>query len=242
MSNIKPHLISFNRESMVYSGFFYVQDDIITTLIYNIYNIDELTMNPSNEYRFIDNIMYIRSKDSSSTWKPQHMDFFTIKELVGDVTNDEVLIYDETEKVKIKAYLTVNKYTKMIVNFILEYIDIDCLYGKDNIYKFISDNIYIKTNNDWVLTNWEYVFDIVDCKIDNLWVTNLLTDISSSKIEIQNKELNKEPIPNKELNKELIPNNLITDKSKIMQQRVNRQPLSNGQHKHLGKLYSHIQR
>ena len=100
MGNIKPHLISFNRGSIVYSGFFYVQDDIITSLIHNIYNIDELQMNPTTEYRFIDNIMYIRSKKLSSTWKPQHMDFFTIKELVGDATNDEILIYDETEKIK----------------------------------------------------------------------------------------------------------------------------------------------
>ena len=195
MNNKIVYLLNFKRGDMKYNGFFYVEREkkIISNLKVNIYDIDELAMNPDREYMFIDNVMLIRQRDTLAAWEAQNMDSYSIQE----INTDEYVICNDTQDVRIISYICVDKYSRMVTKRVDEYRDIHCLemsHNRNKIYKFIDNKIYFTDkDNDCVETTWEKVFNIIDDKIEAFTIRDLSIEIP--KIKEQVVTITQNPIP-----------------------------------------------
>ena len=166
---------------MTYNGFFHVDrnSNIITKFKFNIYNVNDLSMNLLREYMFVDNVIFMRDRDNPyACWEDQNMELYSIEE----TGINEYMICDNTQDVRIRSCICVDKYTRIVTNRTDEYIDINCLemdHNKNKIYKFIGNKIYftLLPPNELVETTWEEVFNIHPDTIEGF----TLRDLSSEK-------------------------------------------------------------
>jgi hypothetical protein len=163
---------------MIYNGFFNVDhnNNIIVKFKFNIYNVNDLSMNQLHEYMFIDNVMFIRERDNPlAVWEAQNMELYSIEE----TGINEYMICDNTQDVRIRSCICVDKYTRFVTKRIDEYIDINCLemyHNKNKIYKFINNKIYFtlyQLTNELFETTWEKVFNIYPDTIDDFIIRDL---------------------------------------------------------------------
>ena len=167
---------------MTYNGFFHVDrnSNIITKFKFNIYNVNDLSMNLLREYMFVDNVIFMRDRDNPyACWEDQNMELYSIEE----TGINEYMICDNTQDVRIRSCICVDKYTRIVTTRTDEYIDINCLemdHNKNKIYKFIGNKIYFTLLHMDQLTNettWEKVFGIYPDTIEDF----TLRDLSSEK-------------------------------------------------------------
>ena len=173
---------------MIYNGFFHVDhnNNIIVKFKFNIYNVNDLSMNQLHEYMFIDNVMFIRERDNpSAVWETQNMELYSIEE----TGINEYMICDNTQDIRIRSCICVDKYTRFVTKRIDEYIDINCLemyHNKNKIYKFINNKIYFtllpiyQLTNELFETTWEKVFNIYPDTIDDFTIRDLSSEKNTS--------------------------------------------------------------
>jgi hypothetical protein len=137
-------------------------------------------MNLLREYMFVDNVIFMRDRDNPyACWEAQNMELYSIEE----TGINEYMICDNTQDVRIRSCICVDKYTRIVTNRTDEYIDINCLemdHNKNKIYKFIGNKIYFTLLHMDQLTNettWEEVFNIHPDTIEDF----TLRDLSSEK-------------------------------------------------------------
>ena len=177
MNNI-TYLLNFKRGAMTYNGFFHVDrnSNIITKFKFNIYNVNDLSMNLLREYMFVDNVIFMRDRDNPyACWEAQNMELYSIEE----TGINEYMVCDNTQDVRIRSCICVDKYTRIVTKRTDEYIDINCLemdHNKNKIYKFIDNKIYFtlyQLTNELVETTWEEVFNIHPDTIEDFTLRDL---------------------------------------------------------------------
>ena len=132
-SGIKYSLF-FRRELKIYYGHFTVDSSnhVITDFVFTIYNINELEMNPEYEYKFDDNIMYMKRKQETE-WEKQNMSNATIESrppifTVSGVDNcSHYAIFHVVDDILIEARIAVDNSNKQVTDFYWKYSNIDCL-------------------------------------------------------------------------------------------------------------------
>ena len=183
--NNSTYLINFKRGTMIYNGFFNVDhnSNIIVKFKFNIYNVNDLSMNLLREYMFVDNVIFIRERDNpSAVWEAQNMALYSIEE----TGINEYMICDNTQDVRIRSCIYVDKYTRFVTKRIDEYIDINCLemyHNKNKIYKFINNKIYFtldQLTNELIDTTWEKVFNTYPDTIDDFTIRDLSSEKNTS--------------------------------------------------------------
>jgi len=133
-------------------------------------------MNLLREYMFVDNVIFMRDRDNPyACWEAQNMELYSIEE----TGINEYMVCDNTQDVRIRSCICVDKYTRIVTKRTDEYIDINCLemdHNKNKIYKFIDNKIYFtlyQLTNELVETTWEEVFNIHPDTIEDFTLRDL---------------------------------------------------------------------
>jgi hypothetical protein len=187
--NNATYLINFKRGAMIYNGYFNVDhnSNIIMKFKFNIYNVNDLSMNYIHEYMFVDNVMFIRERDNTSAvWEAQNMELYSIEE----TGINEYIICDNTQDIRIRSCICVDKYTRFVTKRIDDYIDINCLemyHNKNKIYKFINNKIYftLLLQNEVVETTWEEVFGVYPDIIEDFTIRDLSSEKNTNTSIVQ---------------------------------------------------------
>ena len=193
--------IFFTRELKIYYGHFTVDSNshVITEFIFNIYNINELTMNPEYEYKFDNNIMYMKRKqDSESEWDKQNMSssvienkppIFTITSLHQSYNYSSYAIYNQVDEILIEARITVDNTNKRVTDFYWKYSNIDCLsmnHNQTTDFKYMNGCVYMQNkdeNNQYEQTTWNRVFNINETQITDIVINKHEELVEKQKIE-----------------------------------------------------------
>jgi hypothetical protein len=201
MESIVKYSLFFRRDLKIYYGHFTINsDNLITDFIFTIYNINELTMNPEYEYKFDDNIMYMKQKKETE-WDKQNMSNATIESrppilTVSDVNKSyncsHYAIFHSVDDILIEARIAVDNTNKLVTDFFWKYSNINCLSMNHNegcSFKYINSVVYIcnqDTSNEYQPTTWSRVFNINEIQISDL--------VIQEKRMIQMEEPKTEPI------------------------------------------------
>lgn len=180
-SGIKYSLF-FRRDLKIYYGHFTVDSSnhVITDFIFTIYNINELAMNPEYEYKFDDNIMYMKRKQETE-WEKQNMSnatiesrppIFTIAETNKSHNCSHYAIFNAMDDILIEARIAVDNSNKQVTDFYWKYSNIDCLSMNHNegcSFKYVNSVVYVcNEDNEYQPTTWTRVFNITETEISDL--------------------------------------------------------------------------
>jgi len=194
---------------MIYNGFFNVDhnNNIIVKFKFNIYNVNDLSMNQLHEYMFIDNVMFIRERDNpSAVWEAQNMELYSIEE----TGINEYMICDNTQDVRIRSCICVDKYTRIVTKRTDEYIDINCLemdHNKNKKYRFINNkiNFTLFPSNELVETTWEEVFGIYPDTIEDFTLRDLSNEKGTAFEKVPTEKVPTEKVPTEKVPTEKVP-------------------------------------
>ena len=216
---------------MTYNGFFHVDrnSNILIKFKFNIYNVNDLSMNLLREYMFVDNVIFMRDRDNPyACWEAQNMELYSIEE----TGINEYMICDNTQDVRIRSCICVDKYTRIVTKRTDEYIDINCLEMDDNknkIYKFINNKIYFTLfpSNELVETTWEEVFNIHPDTIEDFTLRDLSNEKGTPVEKAPVEKVLAEKAPVEKVPTEKVPTEKApTEKVPIENPRVEKVPVS----------------